>query len=144
MKLRDPNSSRPNPKRRPLFLGSSTNLVWTILPSIAIVAALFVGFSYISYFLREVLGQEEVSVRSVDGVVDRPKPMVDQTPPPSPEGAMEEFDRKLEAKGAGRKAKATVPDLVFEPDEKAVEPIELTPLEVAPLEVPGLADGKSL
>jgi hypothetical protein len=143
MKLRDPKSSRLNPKRRPLSLVRSTTLIWTILPSIAIVAALFVAFSYISYFLREYLGEEEVSVRSIDGVVVRSKTIVEQTPPPSPEAAMEEFERKLEAERAAQNAPTPDRDPIFEPVEEPEVPIELMPLEIAPLGVPGLADAKS-
>ena len=143
MKLRDPRLLRLNPKRRPLSLGQSTNLIWTILPSIAIVAALFVGFSYISYFLREYMVQDEVSVRSIDGVVERSKPILEKRPPPSPEVAMEEFERKLEAERAVRRAQMSKLDPILEPDEESKEPIELTPLVVAPLGVPGLAEGKS-
>ncbi|RKX35111.1 MAG: hypothetical protein DRP71_04705 [Verrucomicrobia bacterium] len=139
MNLRDPKSLRLNPKRRPLSLGRSTNLIWAILPSIAIVAALFVGFSYLSYFVREFMDQDKVSVRNIDGVVERPKPAVEQTPPPSPEEAMEAFRRMREAEQAEEGQPVPPPDPVYEEDAPATE-IELAPVDVPPIEVPGLVE----
>jgi hypothetical protein len=122
-------------------LGLSTNLVWTILPSIAIVAALFVGFSYLSYFVREYIAQDKYSVRSIDGVVERPKPAVEQTPPLSPEEAMEAFRRNLEAQRAEASRAAPPPEPVFEEDAPVTE-IELEPVDLPPLEVPGLTESQ--
>lgn len=134
-------SSRLSPNKRPLSLGLSTNLVWTILPSIAIVAALFVGFSYLSYFVREFVAQDNFSVRSIDGVVDRPKPAVEQTPPLSPDQAMEVYRRNLEAEQAEDGQVAPPPEPVLEEDAAAAE-IELEPVDLAPLEVPGLIESQ--
>lgn len=139
MNPRDPKSLRLSPKRRPLSSGRSTNLIWAILPSIAVVAALFVGFSYLSYFVREFIDRDKVSVRSIDGVVERPKPAVERTPPPSPEEAMEAFRRMREAEQAGDGQPVLPPDPVYEEDAPATE-IELVPVELPPLEVPGLVD----
>ena len=139
MKPRDPKLLRLNPKRRPLSLGRSTNLIWVVLPSIAIVAALFVGFSYLSYFVREFMDQDNVSVRSIDGVVERPKPAVEQSPPPSPEEAMETFQRVREAEQMEKGQPILPPEPVLEEDASATD-IELTPIDLPPLEVPGLAD----
>ena len=120
-------------------MGRSTNLVWVVLPSIAIVAALFVGFSYLSYFVREYMDQDKVSVRSIDGVVERPKPAVEQTPPLSPEEAMEAFQRMREAE----QMEVGQPVLPAEPvleEDAPVEEIELKPVDLPPLEVPGLIE----
>ena len=141
MNPRDPQSSRLSPNKRPLSLGLSTNLVWTILPSIAIVAALFVGFSYLSYFVREYGAQDKFSVRSIDGVVDRPKPAVEQTPPLSPDLAMEVYRRNLEAEQAEDGQVAPPPEPVLEKDAAAAE-IELEPVVLPPLEVPGLIESQ--
>lgn len=141
MKPRDSNSLRLSPKKRPLSLGPSTNLVWAILPSIAIVAALFVGFSYLSYFVREYVAQDKFSVRSIDGVVERPKPAVEQTPPLSPEEAMEVYRRRLEAEQAEDVQVVPPPEPVFEEDPAETE-IELEPVDLPPLEVPGLIDSQ--
>jgi hypothetical protein len=138
MNPRDPQSSRLSPNKRPLSLGLSTNLVWMILPSIAIVAALFVGFSYLSYFVRHFVAQDKVSVRSIDGVVERPKPVVEQTPPLSPDEAMEAYRRNLEAEHG---QVAPPPEPVFEEDAAAAE-IKLEPVDFPPLEVPGLIESQ--
>jgi len=144
MKSQHLKSARLSPKRRPLSMGRSTNLVWTILPSIAIVAALFVGFSYISYFVREYMGdylaREKVMVRSIDGVVPRPKPYVEQAPPPSPESVVEEIERKIRAERLARGELTPILEPVYEPGEEPETPIELIPVEVSPLEVPGLGE----
>ena len=139
MKPLDPKSLRLNPKRRPLSLGRSTNLVWVVLPSIAIVAALFVAFSYLSYFVREFMDQDKVSVRSIDGVVERPKPAVEQTPPLSPEEAMEAFQRMREAEQMEVGPPVLPAEPVLEEDAPAEE-IELKPVDLPPLEVPGLIE----
>ncbi len=139
MKSRDPKLLRLNPKRRPLSMGRSTNLIWVVLPSIAIVAALFIGFSYLSYFVREFMDQDKVSVRSIDGVVERPKPAVEQTPPRSPEEAMEAFQRVREAEQTEVGQPVLPPDPVLEEDAPVTE-IELTPVDSPPLEVPGLIE----
>jgi hypothetical protein len=139
MKYRDPKLLRLNPKRRPLSMGRSTNLIWVVIPSIAIVAALFVGFSYLSYFLREFMDVDKVSVRSFDGVVERPKPVLEQTPPRSPEEVIEAFQRMREAEQAEVGQPVLPPEPVLEEDSPVTE-IELTPVDLPPLEVPGLVE----
>jgi len=120
-------------------LGRSTSLIWTILPSIAVVAALFVGFSYLSYYVREFMDKDKVTVRSIDGVVDPAKPAMEQTPPVSPEEAMEIFRREQAAGQESTGQPVLVPDPVLEAEAPATE-IELTPVNVPPLEVPGLIE----
>jgi hypothetical protein len=139
MKPLDPKSLCLNPKRRPLSLGRSTNVIWVVLPSIAIVAALFVGFSYLSYFVREFMDQDKVLVRSIDGVVERPKPAVEQAPPLSPEEAMEAFRRMREAEQMEIGPPVLPPEPVLEEDAPVTE-IELSPVDLPPLEVPGLIE----
>ena len=139
MKYDDPKLLRLNPKRRPISLGRSTNLIWVVLPSIAIVAALFIGFSYLSYFVREFMDQDKVSVLSSDGVVERPKPALEQTPPLSPEEVMEAYQRMREAEQREVDQPVLPPEPVLEEDPPATE-IELTPMDLPPLEVPGLVE----
>ena len=125
-------------KRRPLAMGRSTNIIWTILPSIAVVAALFVGFSYVSYFIREVLAEPEVTIRSVDGVVKAPKPFVEQAPPPSPEEAMAAFQREQQAELDRPGLLPFIPPEPVLEEEETETKIELTPVEVPVLEIPGV------
>ena len=89
------------------------------------------------------MDQNKVLVRSVDGVVKRPKPYLEQTPPRSPEAVMEEQKRKLEAEHAVGTAQAHDLEPAYESDQTLEEPIELIPVEIAPLEVPGLAEEKN-
>ena len=128
------------PRRHPIVLGRSTNLIWTILPTIAVVAALFVGFSYVSYFVRNVMAEKEITIRSIDGVVKTPKPFLEQAPPPSPEEAMAAFEREQQAALAEQGLLPVVPPEPVLEGETTDMKIELKPVELPPLAVPGVGD----
>ncbi len=122
-------------------LGRSSNIFWTIIPTIAVVAAMFVGFSYINIFVREYLAKEKVTVRSLEGVevLKGPLPVLEQKSPPSPEEVVEAFYRQLEEDKLGRPRPAPLEPVLEE--EPAVEiPVELHPVEIPPIEVPGLIE----
>ncbi|MEZ5274743.1 MAG: hypothetical protein R3F07_00020 [Opitutaceae bacterium] len=138
MSFKKPPPTSLGSRRHPLVLGRSTNLIWTILPTIAVVAALFVGFSYISYFIRNVMAEKEITIRSVDGVVKAPKPLLEQVPPPSPEEAMAAFEQQQRAALAEQGLLPAVPPEPVLEEETTETKIELKPVELPPLAVPGV------
>ena len=143
MRYRKPAATRFSPRKRPLKLGRSTNVIWTILPTIAVVAALFIGFSYINMFVREFLAKEEVTVRSLDGidVLDGPLPVIEQEAPPSPEEVVEAYYREIEERK--RQARPAPLEPVLEPEPAPDTKVELQPVDVPPIEVPGLVENRS-
>lgn len=143
MSYRKPATSRFSPKKRPLKLGRSTNVLWTILPTILIVAALFIGFSYINMFVRNFLSKEEVTVRSLDGVevLKGPLPALEQEAPPSPEDVVEAYYQEIEERREQARPAPLEPVLESEPTPEAK--VDLQPVDVPPIEVPGLVENGS-
>lgn len=143
MSYRKPAVTRFSPKKRPLKLGRSTNVLWTILPTIAVVAALFVGFSYINLIVREFLSKEEVTVRSLEGVdvLDGPIPALEQEVPPSPEEVVDAYYREIEERKKRARPAPLEPVLESEPEPETK--VELQPVDLPPIEVPGLVEDRS-
>ena len=143
MSFRKPTSPRFNPRKRPLKLGRSTNVLWTILPTILIVAALFIGFSYINMFVRNFLSKEEVTVRNLDGVevLKGPVPVLEQEPPPSPEEVVEAYYQEIEDRKERVRPAPLEP--VLETEVAPEVKVELQPVDVPPIEVPGLVENRS-
>ena len=124
-------------------LGRSTNVLWTILPTILIVAALFIGFSYINMFVRNFLSKEEVTVRNLDGVdvLKGPLPALEQEAPPSPEEVVEAYYREIEERK--RQARPAPLEPVLESEDTPEAKVELQPVDVPLIEVPGLVEDRS-
>lgn len=143
MSYRKPAAPRFSPKKRPLKLGRSTNVLWTILPTILIVAALFIGFSYINMFVRNFLSKEEVTVRSLDGVeiLKGPLPALEQEAPPSPEEVVEAYYQEIEERK--KRARPAPLEPVFESEPTPEVKVDLQPVDVPPIKVPGLVEDGS-
>ncbi|WP_442890444.1 hypothetical protein [Congregicoccus parvus] len=130
-------------RRRPpsLVLRRNTNaMLVAVFPAIITALAVYVGLVYVDKIARRVVdasAQEDAKVqdvRGVDGVVEL-VPVLEQTPPPSPESVVEQHRLARDQQAQG----ARVPPPVLMP-QLETPAMELPRLRLEPLPAPALPD----